>query len=279
MDDELYDHIKNLSDEELLNIVDGNSDDFTEEAIETARKEAEARGGTELLYKKIEEQMDQVRLENEDLMAKDGQVELEPPNDEPKLDEEPQSTIKIYRREQNGYHQIKTYSGSRTIKEETILDEWSTMVDNAAGNAQTVLDDIQRRLRESEIPGGCTWSVEEVKSSTFLSRVKREFLIVYLDKFKDYHMYISIRDYGVHLDCCRFLTVEPNFLKKWASIKLTGNAEALSAPKNILIHQDLRAWKTVVHYAVLESVEALMTKLGKNTKHLQRSSKGLLEIW
>jgi hypothetical protein len=62
-------------------------------------------------------------------------------------------------------------------------------------------------------------------------------------------------------------------------IQLTGAAEALSAPKNILVHQDLRAWATVVHHAVLSSVEELMTKLGQDSSQLHRGSKGFLEIW
>lgn len=165
------------------------------------------------------------------------------------------------------------------LKEESILNEWAMVLDHVAGNAQAVLDDIQQRLAESQIPGDCTWSVEEVKSSGLFSKVRREFLVVNLSEFKDYHMYVWIRDYGVHLDCCRFITVEPGFLKKWASEKLTGAADALSAPKNILIHQDLRAWGTVVHHAVVDSVEALMKTLDKDPRLLQRGSKGFLEIW
>ncbi|HWR82087.1 MAG TPA: hypothetical protein VN285_02160 [Candidatus Deferrimicrobium sp.] len=71
----------------------------------------------------------------------------------------------------------------------------------------------------------------------------------------------------------------PGLPKKWASEKLTGYADALSAPKNILIHQDLRAWTTVVHHAVVGSAEELMTKLGRDTTRLNRGSKGFLEIW
>lgn len=166
-----------------------------------------------------------------------------------------------------------------TLKEESILNEWTMMVDHGSGNAGTVLSAIQARLQEAKIPGECNWAVEEVKSSGFFAKVRRDFLTVSLREFSDYHMYIGIRDYGVHLDCCRFLTVEPGFLKKWASEKLTGYADALSAPKNILIHQDLRAWTTVVHHAVVSSVEELMVKLGQDTKLLQRGSKGFLEIW
>jgi hypothetical protein len=166
-----------------------------------------------------------------------------------------------------------------TLKEEAIKEQWSTIVDHGAGQTSGVLSEIQERLREAQIPGECTWSVEEVKSSTWIARVRREFLIVDLKEFKDYHLYIGIRDYGVHLDCCWFLTIEPGLLKKWASQRLTGDAEGLSGPANILIQQDLRAWLTVVHHAVLDSVNSLLTKLGQDPKLLQRKSKGMLEIW
>lgn len=166
-----------------------------------------------------------------------------------------------------------------TLKDECILNEWTTMVDHGAGNSQAVIEGIMAKLREAEIPGECGWRVEEIKSSGLFARVRREFLVVNLAEFRDYHMYIGIRDYGIHLDCCRFLTVEPGFLKKWAAEKLTGYADALSAPKNILIHQDLRAWATVVHHAVVGAVEQTMVKLGKDTSLLQRGSKGFLEIW
>lgn len=166
-----------------------------------------------------------------------------------------------------------------TLKEESILNEWSMLLMGARGNSSLLLENVQAKLKAAEIPGECKWKIEEVKSSGWFAKVRREFLIVDLEEFKDYHMYIAARDYGVHLDCCRFLTVEPGFLKKFAAERLTGYADALSAPKNILIHQDLRAWVTVVHHAVVDSTEELMTKLGQDTKFLNRGSKGFLEIW
>lgn len=166
-----------------------------------------------------------------------------------------------------------------TLKEESILNEWSTMIDHGAEYGVAVVSGIQQRLNDACMPGGETCALEEVQSSGLFSKVRREFIIVRNEQFADYRMYIGIRAYGVHLDCCRFLTVEPGFMKKWASEKLTGVADALSAPKNILVHQDLRAWVTVVHHAVVDSVEAAMLKLGQDTKLLQRSSKGFLEVW
>ncbi len=48
---------------------------------------------------------------------------------------------------------------------------------------------------------------------------------------------------------------------------------------HMLIHQDLRAWVTVIHHSVLDSVEVLMEKLVQDTRLIQRGSKGVLEIW
>lgn len=168
---------------------------------------------------------------------------------------------------------------SVTLKEETILNEWAELVGDAAGNAQFVLDAVQAELQRANIPGECEWKVEEVKSSTWLARVRREFLIIKLEEFKDYRIYVAARDYGIHLDCCRFLTVEPGFFKKTLSSAAFGSIDALSAPKNILVHQDLRAWTTVVHHAVLGSVGSLMEKLGQDKSKLNRGTKGFLDIW
>jgi hypothetical protein len=153
------------------------------------------------------------------------------------------------------------------------------MVDRGAGRAATVIDAIQTKLREAEIPGGCAWSVQEVQSSGFFSKTRREFLIVQLENFRDYRIYVCIRPYGVHLHCSWFLTVEPGFLKKWASEKLSGFSDMLSAPRNIMVHQDLQAWVSVVHQAVSSSVSELMKTLGQDPGRMQQGSKGFLQIW
>ena len=166
-----------------------------------------------------------------------------------------------------------------TLKEENILDQWSTVLEQAAGHCDALLDDIQRRLEASRIPGGCSWALVEVQSAAWVSRVRREFLVVQVEAFKDYRMYIAVREYGVHLDVCRLLTMEPGLFKKVMAEQLVNDPQALSTPKNILLQQDLRAWVTVVHRAVLGAVETLMKSLGQDTSLINRRSRGFLEIW
>jgi len=254
--------VEALSDEELLNMIDRDTDNYTEEALKEARLEATKRGGIEKLYEKAEAEFQRKENEEERLQQEEEQLTQFEESDT-----------------EGGASTVGMFSRTRILKEELILNKWSTLIDHGAGHADEVLDEIMRRLEEAQIPGDCTWSVEEIKSSTWIARVRREFLIVNLDQFKDYHIYIGIRDYGIHLDCCRFLTVEPGLLKKWISEKITGHIDAFSAPKNILVEQDLSAWATVVHEAVLASVKSLMNKLGQDPALLQRQSKGILEIW
>ena len=70
---------------------------------------------------------------------------------------------------------------SISLKEETVLNQWSTIVAQGARHSDDLLEEIQGQLKMAQIPGGCTWSVEEVKSSTWVARVRREFLIVRLE--------------------------------------------------------------------------------------------------
>lgn len=166
------------------------------------------------------------------------------------------------------------------LKDEAILNQWSMLVDGAAQRGNEVLDDIQSRLTAARIPGKCEWSLDEVESGGMFSKTKREFLIIRLDQFSDYRNYVSVRPYGTHLDCCRFLTVEPGFLKRQLSQAITGGEDrALSVPKNLLVEQDLSAWVTVVHHAVIDAVKDLYSKLGQDPAGIRRETKGFLQVW
>ncbi len=174
-----------------------------------------------------------------------------------------------------------------TLKEETILQRWSQLVTHAAEHAYDVLEDVQSHLRDAEIPGKCEWSLQEVQQKEGLfSKTKREFLIVKLEQFKDYRIYVSARGYGKSLDCCWFLTVEPGFFKKMVAGKLSevasggavSDAALLSTPKNILLEQDLKAWTTTVHLAVQSAMGSLFDRLQRPKAEITRESQGVMSI-
>jgi hypothetical protein len=166
-----------------------------------------------------------------------------------------------------------------TLKEETILNQWSMIVEGAGDRVEELLADVEQRLKEAGLPEGCSGEREMVQSSTWVSKVKREFLVCENDAFKDYRVYIGVRRYGKHLDVSRFVTVEPGMMKKLMSQRVAGDAYALSGPKNILVEQDLRAWLTVVHHAVVDAVDGLFDNLKRDRSKIRRESRGILEIW
>lgn len=166
-----------------------------------------------------------------------------------------------------------------TLKEETILNQWSMIVENAKGHVEDVLSDIERRLVEAALPEGCSNERETVQSSSWTAKVKRQFLVCENEAFGDYRVYIGVRSYGRHLDVCRFVTVEPGFMKKLMAQRVAGDAYALSGPKNILVEQDLRAWLSVVHHAVVDAIDGLFDDLKQDRSKIRRESKGILEIW
>jgi len=165
------------------------------------------------------------------------------------------------------------------LKDESIVDEWTTLVERASGQAQFVYGETEKRLGASEIPGGCQWSREEVKAGGWFSNVKRDFLVVTIEQFKDYKALIGVRDFGTHLHATEFIVAEPGFLKRAIAQKLAEDPLALSRGTNILEHQDLVAWRTVVHHCVLDSVKTLMEKIGQDPTKLSTKSKGFLEVW
>ncbi len=165
------------------------------------------------------------------------------------------------------------------LKEESIVDEWTTLLQNAAGHARFIYEETQKKLAESAIPGGCTWSLEELKAGGWFSGVKREFLVVTIEQFKDYKALIGARDFDVHLHVSEFIVAEPGFLKRAVAQKLGDDPLALSRGSNILEHQDLVAWRAVVHRCLTDSVETLLQKLGQDPALLNTKSKGFLEVW
>jgi len=254
MSDDLEKRMRELSDEDLLNIIDRDQDQHDQETLEAARQEAEARGGIEQLYENIEAEF---------------------PIDDTVNDQLLEEAKKRADRELLG----GIFSDVRTLDDETLYEIQYYFITNAAGNATRVLDSIQKKLEVVDMPLKCRWGVAEVKTKKWISRVRRDFLIVDVDEFPNHHTYISIRDFGTFLDCIRILTVEPGFAKKLIAKKLVGDEEALSQPKNILKHQDLHSWKEAVSICFKQAIDELIEELGRKPSDVRSGAKTFLDIW
>jgi hypothetical protein len=163
----------------------------------------------------------------------------------------------------------------KTLRKDRIIDTWLTIIDNGSGQQDQIYRRTEASLEEAKLPN-VTWKRESVSSGMFgRSRV---FLVVNHRTLKEYVMYLSARDYGQHLDCGWFLTVQPSFFQRTAS-------EFANAQKNggfgldVFDQQDLSAWISVTHRAFMRSVKELMEELQLDITGMNTQSKGYLAVW
>jgi hypothetical protein len=111
------------------------------------------------------------------------------------------------------------------LKKELVVDNWNTLVVNAAGRSKKVMDSIEGKIKAANIPSSRTGQREV---STGMFGTKRQFLIVANDSLPEFFLYIAARDYGVHLDVSWYLTVQPRGYKQMFSKYKTGSPTAMS---------------------------------------------------
>lgn len=167
-----------------------------------------------------------------------------------------------------------------TLKDEKVIDQWYSLIEDSAGSGDWILDKVEKNLAEFQAPG-VRWRKEPVQTGLIkgLLGKKRELLLVTNDALKDHKMYVGARDYGKGLSVSWFLTTEPGYFKKKFSAALTGNEKALSFALDLFDQEELRAYVTVSHHAVLEAVQALMEHRGQDFSKVNTTSKGFLEVW
>lgn len=166
-----------------------------------------------------------------------------------------------------------------TLKDEKVMDRWSVLIANAQGRAEDLFERTISNIKEMS-PPDVEYQMEVVKPGWLkgLMGKKREYLMITNGGLKDYRMYIGARDYGRTLDVSWYLTIEPGFFKKQISKALTGSDKALSFNLDLFTQQDLMAYVSVVHHALLEAVEELMRELGQDPSKVDRQSKGFLGV-
>jgi hypothetical protein len=75
------------------------------------------------------------------------------------------------------------------LKNQSVVDKWNTLVLNGAGRATHVLQTIDKKIQEANIPG-IRKSMQEV-SQGGLFAAKRPFLICANNTLPDFYLYIG----------------------------------------------------------------------------------------
>jgi hypothetical protein len=163
-----------------------------------------------------------------------------------------------------------------TLKKQSIVDQWGTVVEHGAGREKWVLDTTERLIQESKMPG---ISVKQDQVTMGMFSAKRNFVIVGNAGAKEFYMFIGARDFGMHLDAAWYLTLFASGLKSAMSRRMTGSPNALSMNINMFTQQDLRAYVTVANHCFRQALDELYQELKITPKGLDTRSTGFLSVW
>ncbi len=166
-----------------------------------------------------------------------------------------------------------------TLKDAKIVESWGTMLEGCQGEDESLFRAVEVYLEESKAPG-VTWKRETVSPGWLkgLMGKKRDFLLIEHERFDDYSLFVSVRDYGRHLDVNWYLAAS----QKNPLVKLATQAAGYipgSAIFNLDVfdQEDLRAYGRLGAHAVRQAVKRVLEKRNIETE-IDWKSKGMLAL-
>jgi hypothetical protein len=199
----------------------------------------------------------------------------------------------------------------KKLHQDKVIDRWSNIIIDANGRGEEILKSVVEKIEAAEIPN-IKISKKEVTPKKWgmgiFSKKNRVFLLVENEYFPGYEMFIGARDYGKQLSVSWYLTGETAALSKLANLMPSSSNAAGSAIMGSLIAslylfkyafdkidkkmrggkptasmdifdvEELSAFVTISHRALLDSIEELMTGLNQDFSKVERKSRGFLNI-
>lgn len=184
----------------------------------------------------------------------------------------------------------------RKFNQKRIIDRWSILIDGANGDGEKIITGLIREIERVEA-SNIHVTRKEVKPGKGFIKNPREFLVAEHRLFDTYDMYIGARDYGKQLFVSWYLVAEPISLLRLfkrdplgAILKLPfillakgfsqaqgGSGELFSA-LNLFDTEELTAYVTTVHHALLETVKELMEDRHIDFTKIDRKTSGFLNL-
>lgn len=183
----------------------------------------------------------------------------------------------------------------RKIKKEKIVEQWSALIEGAKGEGERVITETIRAIERLEAPDIYV-SRQELKPGAGFIRKKREFLVAEHKLLDTHDIYIGARDYGKQLFVSWYLVEEPiTFLRMfkrnpigavigWPFISLMrflyfwqGGSKFMSL-LNLFDTEELTAYVSTVHHALLDSVKAMMEDRKLDFTKIENRTRGFLNI-
>lgn len=187
--------------------------------------------------------------------------------------------------------------GSKKIKQETIIERWSALLEEANGESEKVVDGVIQTIKKLEAPN-IFMTRKKIKSGGYgFLKNQREFLVAEHKFLDSYDMYIGVRDYGKQLFVSWYLVEEPitfwRMFKRMPIFAILGwplllIARFVSITKgrngvlfnklNLFDNEELTAYITTVHHALLASVKEVMENRHLDFTKVDTKTRGFLNI-
>lgn len=184
----------------------------------------------------------------------------------------------------------------RIFNQERVMDQWSTLIDGANGDGEKVIAETILEIERVDAPNIHITRKEVRPGHGFISK-RREFLVAEHRIFDTYDMYIGARDYGKQLFVSWYLVAEPmSFMRLFrrspigALLKLPflifgsmfskaqGGTGELFSRLNLFDNEELTAYVTTVHHALLESVKEVVENRRLDFTKIDTKTRGFLNI-
>ena len=171
---------------------------------------------------------------------------------------------------------------SRLISKHHVQQRWSHFIGGGQGRAEDVFTATEQFLKDS----GATWiNIKREKLIPSIIRgmlaQKREFLVIKDTHFRlrPYQFLLNARDYGNNLDVVWYLTYRLSLLRALVTlIPFVSFIPKKIQDIDLFDEQDLTAYGTVCHHAVLKAVEKIVRGLDQDVSKIDRSTRGFLGI-
>lgn len=187
------------------------------------------------------------------------------------------------------------------IKEKTIIDQWSVLIDGANGKGEKIFKMTEQVLKQKETPKVAV--ARKMVAPSFFKQIfqgkDKPFLVVSNTYLKGYKMYIGATDYGAQMFVSWYLCLEPNkYLKMiqalpwWAQLMLLPvvviimfglwlkkKSKAVSPEfMDIFDMEELTAYVTTVHHALIDTTEEIAKEVDFDFTKVDLKSRGFLNI-
>ena len=168
------------------------------------------------------------------------------------------------------------------VLKQHVIGDWGHFVEGAQGKAEEIFKGTEDFLKESGV-SSLNIQRRELMPGIIKAMLgtKREFLVVKEEHFKlkPYHVLVNARDYGNNLDVVWYLTYRLSLIPACLSIlPFVSFIPAKLQDLDLFDVQDLKAYNTVCHRAVLKAVEKLVRSLDQDVSKIDRSTRGFLGI-